>query len=392
MADDEMNIAERRKYLQRMQQRYREATRAGQGQLLTEMAVVTGLHRKSLIRLLRQPSLARQPRQRQRTRTYGLAVRGVIAVVWESLDYVCAERLTPALLPMARHLARFGECHPTPEVEAHLGTISRATVQRLLSRLPTPKPRLPQRGPEAANQLRARVPMGRLAWDLAEPGHFEVDLVHHCGSSATGEYVYTLQLVDIATGWSERVALLGRSQQAMEGGFRRVLGRLPFPIRELHPDNGSEFFNHHLLRFFGQELVDTRLSRSRPYQKNDNRLVEQKNYTLVRAAIGYGRLATAAHCAALNAIYEDMWTYYNLCQPVLHLIGKEVHNQRLRRTWDVATTPYLRLRATAALNADWQATLDARQQQTNPRQLRQRIQEQLHCLWQLPTTVALAAD
>lgn len=392
MADADMKIRERRQYLQKMQQRYQQAARGGQSQLLTEMEAVTGMHRKSLIRVLGQPTLARHPRQQQRTPTYGLAVRGIVAVVWESLDYICAERLTPALLPMAQHLARFGECRLTPALEQQLGTISRATVQRLLSRLTTPKPRLPQRGPEQANHLRARVPMGRMAWDLADPGHFEVDLVHHSGSSASGEYVYTLQMVDIATGWSERVALLGRSQHAMEAGFRRILGRLPFTIRELHPDNGSEFFNHHLVRFFGTELVDSHLSRSRPYQKNDNRNVEQKNYTLVRAAIGYGRLDTADQCAALNVLYEDMWLYYNLFQPVLHLITKEVQANKVRRTWDTASTPYHRVRCTDILSTDWHTTLDARQQQTNPRQLRQQIQDQLHHLWRLPNVSAMAAD
>ena len=135
------------------------------------MEAVTGMHRKSLIRVLGQASLARQPRQQQRTPTYGLDIRGIVAIVWESLDYICAERLTPALLPMARHLATFGECRLTPAMEQQLATISRATVQRLLSRLHTPKPRLPQRGPEQANQLRAAVPMGRMSWDLGDPGH-----------------------------------------------------------------------------------------------------------------------------------------------------------------------------------------------------------------------------
>lgn len=392
MADTEMNVTERRKYLKKMHTRYQGAARAEQSALLTEMMQVTGMHRKSLIRVLRQPSLARQPRQQQRTRTYGLAVRGIVALVWESLDYICAERLTPALLPMARHLATFGECRLTPAVEQHLATISRATVQRMLSSLNTPRPRLPQRGPEQANQWRAAVPMGRMSWAVGDPGHFEVDLVHHSGSSTSGEYVHTLQLVDVATGWSERVALLGRSQHAMEAAFRRILGRLPFPVRELHPDNGSEFFNQHLMRFFGQELVSSHLSRSRPYHKNDNRFVEQKNYTLVRAAIGYGRLDTVAHCAALNAIYEELWLYYNLFQPVLHLIAKEVTDNKLRRKWDTATTPYQRVRATAHLTAAWQATLDLRQRQTNPRQLRLQIQDHLHELWHLPPASAMVAD
>ena len=392
MAEVMLTITERRKYLQKVQPRYLAADRAGRGALLTEMAAVTGLHRKSLTRLLTQPSLERRPRRRQRGRTYGAEVRAVVATVWESLDYVCAERLTPALLPTARHLAAFGECRLTPEVEARLGTISRATVHRLTGTLPRPTPRLPRGGPEQANRVRQAVPMGRLPWQTSAPGHFEVDLVHHCGASAAGEYVHTLQMVDVATGWSERVAVLGRSQAAMEAGFRRILGRLPFPVIELHPDNGSEFFNAHLVRFWGEELTGLTLSRSRPYHKNDNRLVEQKNDTLVRAYLGYGRLDTAARAAALDQLYEQMWLYYNLFQPVLHLREKAVTADRLRRTWDTATPPYQRLVATGVLDDDWRATLDARHARTNPRQLRRAIYDDLARLWRPPSTAALAAD
>jgi hypothetical protein len=392
VAEEMLTIDERRKYLKRMQPRYQRSDRVGRGALLTEMEAVTGPHRKSLTRLLRAPTLARQPRRRQRGRTYGVEVRPVVALVWESLDYICAERLTPALLPTARHLARFGECALTEEVAAKLATISRATVQRILGALPRPTPRLPQRGPERANDARQGVPMGRLPWQLDTPGHFEVDLVHHSGPSTAGEYVHTLQLVDVATGWSERVAVLGRSYAAMAAGFRRVLGRLPFPVRELHPDNGGEFFNHHLLRFWGEHIVGLTLSRSRPYHKNDNRLVEQKNDTLVRAYVGHGRLETAAQAAALNRIYERCWLYYNLLQPVLHLREKAVTAERLRRKWDTAATPYQRLVATGALPDDWRATLDARHAQTNPRELRRAIYADLARLWRLPGPLALAAD
>ena len=391
-AEEMLTIDERRKYLKRMWLRYRQADRVGRSQLLTEMEQVTGLHRKSLVRLLNGASLERQPRRQQRGRRYGPAVRSVVATVWESLDYICAERLTPALLPTAQHLAPFGECHLTPQVEEQLATISRATVQRMLRTRVRPTPRLPRKGPEAANRLRQAVPMGRLPWQLAEPGHFEVDLVHHCGSSAMGEYVHTIQMVDVATGWSERVAVLGRSQQAMEGGFRRILGRLPFPVRELHPDNGSEFFNDHLVRFWGEELSGLTLSRSRPYHKNDNRIVEQKNDTLVRAYLGYGRLDTLAQAQALDQLYEHLWVYYNLFQPVLHLEEKVVTDNRLRRKWDTATTPYQRVVATGVVTEDWQATLDGCYARTNPRQLRRTIYEQLDRLWARPTPQVLAAD
>ena len=391
-ADDAMTIDERRKYLKKLQPRYWAASRCEKGRLLTEMELVTGLHRKSLVRLLGQPSLERRRRTTRRQRTYGLAVEQVIAVVWESLDYVCAERLRPSLLATAQHLARFGELSVSAQVEAQLATISLATLQRLLTRIGRPVTRLPQRGPEQANRLRQAIPMRRIPWETTEPGHLEVDLVHHAGGSAAGEYVHTLQLVDVATGWSERVALLGRSQHAMEAAFRQVLDRIPFPIVELHPDNGTEFFNNHLLRFFGEALTGLTLSRSRPYHKNDNRFVEQKNATLVRAYLGNLRLDTPEHVAELNALYEQQWVYYNLFQPVLHLTEKTVTDGRVRRRWDSAQTPFARLVATGAMSAEHQERLTTRYTQTNPRELRRTIERDLHRLWWPPQPVEVAAD
>lgn len=383
-AEDAMTIDERRTYLKRMAPRYRAADRAGRGALLTEMEQVTGLHRKSLTRLLAQPSLDRRRRTTGRGRTYGPAVATVVRVVWESLDYICAERLTPALLPTARHLAQFGEVEVTAEVAGLLGQLSISTVQRLLDRLPRATPRLPRGGPERANAVRHAIPMRRLDWATAAPGYCEVDLVHHCGEAASGAYVHTLQLLDIATGWSERAAVLGRSQRAMEAAFQRILDRIPFTIKELHPDNGSEFLNAHLVRFFGEAVTGVRLSRSRPYHKNDNRVVEQKNYSLVRAYVGYGRLDTAAQAQALDDLYEQLWVYYNLFQPVLHLTEKAVVEGKLKRTWDTAATPSHRLLATTGLTPAEQARLAALHELTNPRQLRREINTRLGRLWATP--------
>jgi len=380
--EDAMTIDERRKYLKRMWPRYQAADRTGRGALLTEMEVVTGLHRKSLTRLLGQGHLERHRRRVPRGRTYGPAVSQVVRVVWESLDYVCAERLTPALVPTAEHLAQFGELSLTPAVVEQLSQISVSTVQRLIDHLPRATPRLPRGGPEAAHRIRQAIPMKRLPWSIEEPGHFEVDLVHHGGASAAGEYVHTLQLVDIATGWSERVAVLGRGYQAMRAGFERVLDRLPFAVKELHPDNGSEFLNAHLVRFFGEAVKGVRLSRSRPYHKNDNRIVEQKNFTLVRAYLGYGRLDTAEQAAMVEDLYDEMWVYYNLFQPVLHLASKEVVDGQLKRTWDTATTPYQRLLATGGLPEAEVARLANLYALTNPRRLRLTITARLTQLWE----------
>jgi len=186
--------------------------------------------------------------------------------------------------------------------------------------------------------------------------------------------------------------VLGRGQAAMAMGFRRILARLPFPLLHLHPDNGSEFFNDHLVRFFGTEVTGLTLSRSRPYQKNDNRFVEQKNDSLVRAYLGNLRLDTPAQCDALNALYVEMGVYYNLFQPVLHLIEKEVIAGKLKRTWDEAQTPYQRLMATDTLTPTVAQGLAALHTGTNPRRLRQQMYDALAHLWERPMITALAAD
>jgi hypothetical protein len=386
--EERMTVNERRKYLTLMKSRYQQASRSQQSALLTEMEQVTGLHRKSLLRLLHAPSLERKKRNRGRSRTYGLATEQVILLVWESLDYICAERLTPALLSTAQHLARFGSVRLTAQVAEQLGQISEATVTRLLRKYRSRKQRLPQKGPERANQVRKPIAMKRIPWETSEPGHFEVDLVHHGGESSEGIYAHTLQMIDVATGWSERVAVLGRGQQAMEAGFRRILARLPVPVKELHPDNGSEFFNQHLVRFWGEAITGLTLSRSRPYQKNDNRFVEQKNATLVRQYFGPIRLDTPDQVQAMNTLYEKMWLYYNFFQPVLHLQEKICQDDRVLRHWDQAQTPYQRLLATATLSKEQQTQLQALYEQTNPLLLHQEIYALLDALWQTPAATS----
>jgi len=189
----------------------------------------------------------------------------------------------------------------------------------------------------------------------------------------------------VATGWSERVGVLGRAQRAMEAGFEHILGRLPFPVKELHPDNGSEFFNHHLVRYWKDKVTGVQLSRSRPWHKNDNRMVEQKNDTLVREYLGDLRLDTPEQIVALNTLYEQMWLYYNLFQPVLHLCEKTMVGDKVRRKWDAAKTPYERLLASGVPSQEQQAHLQQLYAQTNPLQLREAIYQQLEAIWQSAT-------
>ena len=389
--EERMTVDERRKYLHGMRKRYQQASRLEQGCLLTEMEVVTGLHRKTLTRLLNGP-LARKRRQQQRGCTYGAEIDDALRVMAETVDYVCAERLTPNLVWLAKHLAAHGELRATPELLTALAQISVSTVRRRLARIQQDQPRLPRKGPERANHVTRAIPMRRIPWDEAQPGHFEIDLVHHCGISASGEYVHSLQWIDVATGWSERVAVLGRSYRVMEAAFRYILARLPFPVVELHPDNGSEFLNQHLIRFFHQQVSGAHLSRSRPYHKNDNRKVEQKNSTLVRALIGYDRLDTVEQTRLLNQFYDQMWLYYNLFQPVMHLVEKQVtpvagQFAHVKRRFDQAQTPFDRLCATDALSDADQQRLQELRHQTNPRQLRQTIYVLRDQLFALPPAI-----
>jgi hypothetical protein len=388
-----MDIDERRKYLDKVQPRYREANRAQKGLLLDEMMMVTGLHRKTLIRHMNSP-LDRKKRCRERGKTYGSDVDDALRMIAESYDDICAERLQPNLVPMAEQLARHGELVVTEALLDQLGRISVSTVQRRLSRLRQDEPQRRRRKKTAKPSGRLhQVPMGRIPWDVGEPGHFEVDLVHHCGSSAAGLYICTLQMLDVATGWTERAAVLGRGYVAMQDAFQYLLNRIPFPVLEVHPDNDSAFFNHHMFRFWGRRLSGARLSRSRPYHKNDNRFVEQSNSSRVRDYLGDLRLDTVAQIWSIHHLYDRMWLYHNLFQPVMRLQEKRAIPDgdggatRVQRIHDQARTPFERVCTTGVLQPQVQAHLEALRAATNPRQLREDIYRRLDYIFSLPGAV-----
>jgi len=387
--NERMTIDERYKYLRKMQKRYSKAKRGELSRLLDEMEQVTGMHRKSLVRLM-NGTITRQVRQGQRGGLYGIPVRAALAVIAETMDWMCAERLKPNLVWMAEHLERHGELDLSAEVRSQLGYVSISTVQRLLSNVRRDRPRLPQRGPERANRLAREIPASRIPWNEPQPGHFEVDLVHHSGPSASGQYVHSLQMVDVATGWSERAAILGRSYRVVKDAFERIEHRLPFAVREVHPDNGSEFMNNHVVRYWTDRVSEPILTRSRPWHKNDNRFVEQKNASLVRSYLGHDRLDTVEQTLLLNHLYELMGLYYNLFQPVMRLTEKKpVYDQQGRishtkRRFDDAQTPFDRLCATGDLDPVQHHRLLDLRDSLNPRQLRRDIYTLLDQLFELP--------
>ena len=392
--EEKMSIDERRKYLWLIRKRYLKGNKIERGSLLDEMEAVTALHRKSLISLM-SGSLERKPRRKQRGRTYGPEVDDALRVISESFDHICAERLQPNLVWMATLLAQHGEMEVSPHLLEQLSRISVSTVRRILSRIGQDEPRLPRKGPSQANRVAREIPMKRIPWNQQQPGHFEVDTVHHSGHSSSGHYVHTIQMVDVATGWAEQVATLGRGYMVMEDGFGRILARLPFPVLEIHPDNGSEFLNDHLVRFWKERVKGVTLSRSRPFHKNDNRFVEQKNSTLVRAYLGSARFDTVAQTKAINQLYEKMWLYYNFFQPVMRLKEKttgpllpaEGQPRHIKRRFDQARTPFDRLCETDAISQERKEQLRTLRDQVNPRQLRREIYQLIDQIFLLPNPV-----
>ncbi len=197
---DKMPINDRFKYLRRAQKQYLKATRRERTQLLNHMQHITGLNRKTLIRHMNS-KIERKPRKRQRGKTYGPKVEDALRVISEALDHICPERITPQLVPMAKHLAAHGELQISAELLNKLECISISTVRRRLKKFAHLQQwRLPRRqGPRQSNPLTRDIPMKRIPWDEQVPGHFEVDLVHHCGRSSSGQYVHTVQMIDVAT-------------------------------------------------------------------------------------------------------------------------------------------------------------------------------------------------
>ena len=393
---EKMTIDEHYKLIRNVQAKYLQAGRREKGQVLNMLVEATGLERKYLITLLSGPGPSRKKRKQQRGRKYGAKVDDAIRIIGSTLDWICAERLTPGLVEIALHLARHGEMIVDDELLELLGAISIPTVRRTVNRVRQDEYRLPQRKGKRRfrNSVADKIPMRVIPWDIAIPGHFEVDLVHHAGPDVRGECVYTVQFIDVKTGWSERIAVLGRSYSRMREAFSKFLAQCPIPVREIHSDNGPEFMNAHLQRFLADKFRGAKFTRSRPGQKyvlsevegNDNRFVEQKNSTLVRAYLGRESFTTQEQADLLNELYDQMRVYYNFFQPVLRQIERSVHYKAnhapvLVRKQDTARMPLKRLTESDVLDQKTRVWLRCTYVQTNPRRLRREIQQLLDALF-----------
>jgi transposase InsO family protein len=390
MATEEMNVNERYKCVRALKPEYHKATRKEKAQMLTMVQGLTGLSRKYLSTLLHSSGPHRRSRHRERGRIYDDQVDAVIALIAQALDWVCAERLKPVLVEMAEQLKRFGEIQVSDEVMDKLRRISLSSLERALVRVQhlrdDPLPRA-HRGRRPETAAEALIPVRVIPWDEPEPGHFEVDTVQH--GPPDGSVVYTVQCIDVLTGWSERFAILGKDTDAVWKAFKTMIARCPVPFREVHSDNGPEFVNMALITCFGEELAHITQTRGRKGHSNDNRFVEQKNDTLVRAYLGHLHFYTHQHVQMLNDLYERMGPYYNLFQPVLRQIERKAvplpdGTVRIVRKQDVAATPLTRLlRAKPPISRRVAEQLIQQRESINPLALHREIHQQLAILYRL---------
>jgi len=370
----------KRELLEAIRPRYLQANRAEKGRILDEFVATTGYHRKYAIRLVRHGPPRRPASRRRGRRTYTPAVVHALTQVWEVCDGICSRRLHPFLPEIVEVLERHHELVLTPETKALLLRMSRATMDRLLK---PARERRPQRGlstTKPGTLLKKAIPVRTFAdWDDVRPGFLELDLVAHCGDSTNGEYIHTLDTVDVATGWSECIAVPNRGQQAVFQALQLIRTRLPFPLLGIDSDNDSAFINNHLFRYTQREHIT--FTRSRPYKKNDQAHIEQKNWSVVRRLIGYDRYDSTQALERFNALYQDVRLYVNFFQPSLKLVEKHRVDNKVHKKYDLAQTPYQRvLQSSAVTEADKDALRQA-YVNLNPVVLRRNIDAHLNALW-----------
>lgn len=364
----------REQYLETLREEYRGASKKQKKRLLNEARKRTRLNRKVLIRKLAHPApLPASPKRRRRGKRYGAEVKAPLARVWEVFDYPCGQRLVPILRAQVDRLRALGELHCGERVAELLNRLSAKTADRLLAHERQVRHLKRVRRAPVHPLLYQRVPVKLPSeWERDQVGNLQVDFVVHCGRSTAGEYLHTLSAVDIASGWWEGEAQMGRSQKASEESFHALRQRLPFRVRELHPDNDSALLNELLWKYCRRHRIA--LSRSRPYQKNDNAWVEQKNWTHVRKVVGYRRLDRPAEQALLGQLYRKLAEFQNFFQPVMKLREKVRVGGKVRRLYDEPKTPFQRLVESGRLKPKQRAQLESRYAALNPAQLRRDLE------------------
>jgi len=379
-----MSLKSKCELLEAVRPRYLKSNKPEKQKILDEFTSATGYHRKYAIRMLKN-QIQVQNRLKRNTKTYPTLYRGdvvrALEQIWEIYGHLCSKRLQPFLPEAMKVLERCQEIELSRQTKKLLLKISSASIDRCLrpirlqarQGLSTTKP---------GSLLKNLIPVRTFtAWDEERPGFMEIDLVAHCGNTTEGQYLNTLTCTDLSTGWTDVTALLHRSHEVVSEAIHRMRQRLPFPLLGIDSDNGSEFINDLLYRYCLNEKIT--FTRSRPYKKNDQAHVEQKNWSVVRHTVGYDRWETEQELAVLESIYDDLRLYINFFQPSFKLIAKErIGNQTIKR-YDTAKTSYQRVLERKDISLEAKARLINLYLQLNPAQLRRRIDQKTAKLWKL---------
>ena len=349
--------------------------------MLDEFTKVTGLHRKAAIRLLNRPGLPGAGKRRGRPAKYKDLIQP-LRVIWEASDRLCSKRLQPFLPEMVKVLRQHGEQQIDASTEARLCQMSSSTIDRLLRPCRKLGGRRALSTTKPGNLLKSSIPIRTFAdWQENKPGFMETDLVAHCGESTEGFYLNTLCAVDVATGWTECLAVWGKGQERVKTAVHRMRQCLPFPLLGVDSDNGSEFINQCFYAYCHQEKIT--FTRSRAYKKNDSCHVEQKNGNVVRRLVGYDRYNSRAAYQCLGRLYDCVRLYINFFQPTMKLLDKTRHGAKVHKVYDTAQTPYQRLMESNVLTEARKAQLAATYHGLNPVLLLKQINSNLEQLWQL---------
>jgi transposase InsO family protein len=363
-------------YLNAIYERYRKAGRKAKKAILNEFCANTGYHRKYAIRLLNgpRPEKRRTRRERRRGLSYSQETLALLTAVWEAAGYPWSVRLKallPLWMPWIRKRFRL-----RPEVERQLLKISPRQIDRRLKAQKTQRRRRIYGRTKPGYLLKHHIPVKTDRWDVACPGFTEVDLVSHSGNSASGEFAHTLNVTDIHTTWTESRAVLGRGEEAVQRALNEIAMTLPFALLGVDSDNGSEFINWHLKGWCEQKQIQ--LTRGRPYKKDDNAHIEQKNWTHVRKLLGWDRYDTHEAVAAMNHLYSnELRLWLNLFLPSVKLLKKVRVGSKVRRIYDGPRTPFERVKACPQADPQHVARLEQLRRSLDPFQLGRVIERKL---------------
>lgn len=365
-----LSMAERKAVTKQMARRYQKAAKGQKGRMLNELCALTGWTRRHARRALTEALVAPAKGNRQpRPRTYGPEVVEPLRFVWATLNGPSGKRLAPFMGDIVEALERAGELELDLEVRAKLLRMSSATIDRALA---PERRRLHVKGRSGTKPgsiLKRQIPIRTFAeWDDRRPGFCEVDLVAHDGGSPWGEFCQTLDLTCVATGWVEPRGVRNKAQRWVHEAIEEIGEALPFPLLGLDSDNGAEFINMHLYRYCLEQGIT--FTRSRPYRKNDNCYVEQKNWPVVRQQVGYGRYDTPEELEALNDLYRVVRLYVNFFQPQMKLVSKTRRGAKVTKRFDVPKTPYQRVLESPHVDQAAKDALRATYLSLNPAQLK----------------------